>query len=124
MFKQLFFVLCVIGSSLTASPKIDSALKTCVPKFPTADPDFINNLCDASYQISNKDTKCLLKCVGEEIGLLSADGTTIVSFVKNTAPSFIDQAKLDVALAKCTAMVKSDACDTAYDQWKCNCDIK
>lgn len=123
MFKLLLFVICLIGSSLADGPEIEKAYKTCAPNFPSVDSQVLDKFCEASYQTTDKDTKCLMKCVGEGTGYATADGKIIVSKFKASASPLVDQAKLEAALTKCFEMVKPDPCDTAYDQWKCLCAV-
>lgn len=120
MYQPLLLLFCLIGSSLAGGPEFEKAYKTCAPKFPTVDSHVMDEFCDPSFQASDKDTKCLMKCVGEETGFSSADGKLRVDkFMNYSSPE--DATILAPELTNCSALVKPDACDTAYDQWKCFC---
>lgn len=112
----------MVGSSFADGPDMEKAYKTCAPKFPTVDSKVLDQFCEPSFQASDKETKCLMKCIGEETGFATADGKIILSKFKSAAPTTVDPVKLDTALTNCSSVIKPDACDTAYDQWKCLCD--
>lgn len=113
MYQLLFLVICLIGSSLADDdvPDIKKALKTCAPKYPSVVKLDFDDFCEPSVQTSDKDTKCLIKCIGDATGYMT-------KFKGSEAPS------VEAALTKCFALVKPDACDTAYDQWKCICEAE
>lgn len=122
MNQPLLLLFCLIGSSLAVDFDLEKVYKTCGSKFPTVDPLVMQEFCEPSFQTSDKNAKCLIKCFGEETGFSSADGklVSVDNFLNQTSPEVA--AKLDPEITKCTAMVKPDSCETAYEQWKCFCE--
>lgn len=119
----LLLVVYLIGSSLAAEdPKEKKALEVCGPKFPNVDPKVMDEMCEGSDKTFDKDTKCYVKCIGEESGYTSADGKIDITSFKASLPAAADSAKLEAALTKCGAVVKPDACETAFEQFKCLCE--
>lgn len=117
---QLLPLFCFIGLSLAEGPEFEKAYKACAPKFPTVDSKVLDHFCEPSFQPSDKNTKCFMKCVGEETGFASADGQLRVDkFLNYSSPE--DAVKVGPELIKCSDMIKPDPCDTAFDQWKCFC---
>lgn len=125
MYKLLLSVLLAIGLTLAnVPPEVEKAFKTCTAKLPKADAKVMDKFCEASYTKADNDTKCLLRCVGEETGLFTPDGRIIEGQFLNFAPPSVAKAKLDEVLAKYSVMIKADSCDTAFSQWKCMCELK
>lgn len=120
----LLLVVFLIGSSLADDPDpLKKALDKCSLKFPSVDIKVLKEICKGTTHTIDKDTKCLIKCVGVESGYVMDSGIMIASKIKKTLSAVPDQAKADAAIKKCAAVVKPDACDMAFDQWKCMCDI-
>lgn len=125
----LSIIICLIGLAVAPAvsddtPDFEKAFITCLPKFPSVDLDVFNNFCEPSFKTSNNDTKCLIKCVGEETGHSSTDGKLIISKFLNDSLALAELAKFDAGVANCTSLVKADACDTAYEQWNCYCALE
>lgn len=122
----LLLVICLIGSSLADDSEVLwKAFDKCSSKFPSIDVKILGDMFKGSShnQTIGKDIKCLVKCVGEESGFGSAEGKIIAIKFKTSLSAEPDQAKVDAAIAKCASLVKSDACDTAFDQFKCVCEM-
>lgn len=123
MHKLLLLLSCLVGSSLAGEgPEFEAALKKCAPSFPSVDKNMMDKFCDPDFETKDKDSKCLVKCLGQETGFSTADGKLIVDkFLTSSTKEAA--AVLEPELKKCAAMDKSEACETAYEQWRCFCAV-
>lgn len=123
MMKQLTFVVIFTIIGLSSQQDFDGAIAKCHPKFPSVELGVPEAICKSSTSTSDPEVKCMIKCVGEEAGVVSADGKMITSKVNIFSSTDADKTKVDEAVKKCSAVVEKDACETAYQQLKCMCDF-
>lgn len=122
MMNQLTFVLVIFTIiGLSSQQDFDGAIAKCHPKFPSVELGTVEAICKSST--SDPEVKCMIKCVGEEAGVVSADGKIIESKMNIFTSTAADKTKVDEAVKKCSAVVEKDACETAYQQLKCMCDF-
>lgn len=102
--------------------KLTRVIDECSKKFPSVDATIFKQEC---AKTSDKDARCMSKCIGEQFEVVSSDGKLMVDKIKSTSelkdPAKVNQ--LNEALDKCSVLVEADACDTAYNQWQCLCEF-
>lgn len=118
-FAFLFITVTVAYANEAMDPEYTAALTSCKPKFPSVHDDVVKEMCQAGFSTTNEDVKCLIKCVGESMQKITADGKIIKDATLAKPPPMMDLAKLKGSIDACAEEKGSTDCDTAYVQWQC-----
>lgn len=121
LFKIVVAISCLSMALAVPEQASESAIQKCLEEVPTiTEADLKEFKANPRFTTTKPDLKCFTKCVGIDLNCIDKEGHLLKSsFFDTELPSYLDEAKVKENFAKCSAIVGTDVCDTAYQQWNC-----
>ncbi|XP_063702609.1 uncharacterized protein LOC134832492 [Culicoides brevitarsis] len=98
----------------------NKSLESCLKKNPNVSKETIMTALTTVFKEPiTPEVKCILHCIGKDMGEMNDDGVIIVEKSLQNVPANMNKDVVKTIEEECITLMGTDKCDTAFLQFKC-----